>query len=180
VLRDENMVSGDSLWQSRRPPGVRRNRNRIARTHLHAFVDDLRNPGIPDEFERRIWTACMTDRALSDPDSRFQGLRPLRHAVWREAVKEWSEYGSEEVKIRFNPGREHIADWEVVMRWCATLEKKDFRIIWLRASGLFFTEIADRMLKTWDTRLSHDTAKRRYESAMLQLYELSLRNITNY
>jgi len=176
MLRDETMVCSGSAWRERRPPGMRRNRNRIARNHLHEFVDDLRNPGIPDEFERRIWTACLTDRALSDPDSRFQGTRPLRHAVWREAVKEWSEYGAEEVKVRFKPSREQIADWEIVMGWCATLEKKDFRIIWLRASGFFFTEIADRMLKTWDTRLSHDTAKRRYESALLQLHELSITN----
>jgi len=176
MLRDASMVYACGVsWSERRSPGVRRNRNRIARSHLHEFVDDLRNPGIPDEFERRIWTACLTDRALSDPDSRFQGTRPLRHAVWREAVKEWSEYGAEEVKVRFKPSREQIADWEIVMGWCATLDKKDFRIIWLRASGFFFTEIADRMLRIWNTRVCHDTAKIRYEKAVSQLYEISIR-----
>jgi len=175
MLRDANMVCSDSAWRAHRPPGVRRNRNRIARTYLYEFVDDLRNPAIPEDFERRIWTACMTDRALSDPDSRFQGNRPLQHAIWREAVKEWTEYGAEEVKVRFKPSREQIADWETVMGWCAALEKKDFRIVYLRACGYFYTEVADRMLKAWGTKLSHDTAKRRYESAILQLHKLSLR-----
>lgn len=151
----------------------RSRRNRIARKFLDRFVNDLRNPSIPDDFERRIWTACNTDRALSDPDRRFQGNRPLKHAIWREAVKEWTEYGSEEIKASFKPSREQISDWETVMAWCATLEKKDFRIIWLRSCGFFFTEIADRMLKTWDTRLSHDTAMRRYESAMHELCKCS-------
>jgi hypothetical protein len=46
--------------------------------------------------------------AILDPDSRFQGLRPLRQPVWRETVKEWAEYGAEEVKVKFKPSRDQI------------------------------------------------------------------------
>jgi len=171
MLRDDATgLTGGQNWRDRHPPGQRR--NRASRAYLRRFIDDTRNSGIPSEFEHRIWTACKTDRALSDPDSRFQGNRPLQHAIWREAVKEWTEYGAEEVKARFNPTRAQISDWEIVMSWFATLDKKDFRIIWLRSCGFFFTEIADRMLRTWGTGLSHDTAKRRYEYAMLKLLAL--------
>jgi hypothetical protein len=86
-----------------------------------------------DEFETRILIACMTDRALSDHHDQFRGLRPLRQPIWREAMKEWSEYGSEESNWEFKPSREQIGDWEKVMPWCATLDKKDFRIISSRA-----------------------------------------------
>jgi hypothetical protein len=125
-----------------------------------------------DEFEERILTACKTDRALPDPDSRFQEGRPLRQPIWHKAAREWTEYGAEEIKVEFRPTPQQVEDWGIVMPWCATLDKKDFRIIWLRSRGLFFTEIADRML-AWGTRLSHDTAQRRFDRAIQRLYALS-------
>jgi Domain of unknown function (DUF6362) len=51
----------------------KRRRKRISRTRLLAFIPALRSRDIPDNFEHRVWLACMTDRSLPDPDARFLG-----------------------------------------------------------------------------------------------------------
>ena len=148
----------------------------------------VRPPGdLPREspFAKRVLTACKTIRALPDREARFLGTRPLQNSIWREAVQDWWEcYNDESEKDRleraalelerFRPTRGQIDDCFLVLGWCAPLDKKSVGIIFLRSLGLSFTKIAGAMKIAGSGKMSHDTAQRRYNWAIDEVFRNSI------
>ena len=125
---------------------------------------DFYVPPVPDDLSRpsveaRLLRACKTIRAMPDREARF--LNPDSQPVWREALKEWGEYGSEEVRIRFVPKPHDVSDCLTALAWCRSLSKRAFRLIWWRSfDNVSFALIAARIGR------SDETARRWYQDAI--------------
>lgn len=128
-------------------------------------------------IEDRVLTACKTIRVLPDRERKFLGTLPMRQPVWQEAVNEWTAYGAEEERERFQPTRAQVSDCFVALAWCAPLEKPDFRIVWARSFGLSWDKIAAATRFYGGARHSRDTTIRRYKCIIDKIYENALRDM---
>jgi hypothetical protein len=147
-------------------------------------------PALLDERDDRVVRLKCKMNGTEGIPARAPKPKP-KFEMWRETVTQYDEYDK---KPKFIPSHKQVSDWLVVMSWCARLEKADFRIIQLRSCGFFYSEIADRMnsehrmekkwdadkkkwfvgrMKKWDTKLSRETARLRYERAMQELQAIS-------
>src|ERR1017187_2456818 len=138
------------------------------------MVLPMQVPDIPDELtfravECRILRACKTIRALPAKDTKFLH-RSMQNSIWREAVSEWDAYGSEEVRVRFQPTAYDCGDVLTALAWVNVLHKREFKLIWWRSfDNVSFAIIAGRLGR------HEDTAKRRYETAVGEAWHEALR-----
>jgi len=133
-----------------------------------------RVPIIPEgytlrEVERRIDRACKTLRAMPDSEKRFIGLKS--QGIWEQVVQEFWSYGSEDVKLKFNPTPADVSDYLTALTWVRGLTRSEFNIIWWRSFDVSFSVIAARIGR------SDETARRRYDDAIHKAWGQSLRSV---
>jgi hypothetical protein len=124
---------------------------------------DLTRPVISvHDIERRLLRACMTLRALPDPERRFQAVR----SAWPEMQKEPGEaYGYNDATIpRFRPSPADVSDFLVALSWVRGMNWNDFRLIWWRSYDVSFKQIS------WRIGRSDETARVRFRDAILQAW----------
>lgn len=114
------------------------------------------------EVQTRILRACKTIRALPDRERRFFQIE----SGWPDYVRDVSEaYGYNDATLpRFRPTPADVDDCLPALAWARVLDKKDFRIVWLRSFELSFGTIGRVIYK------SDETARRYYKDVMLKLW----------
>jgi uncharacterized protein DUF6362 len=114
------------------------------------------------EFEKRLLRACMTIRALPDPEARFFSFR----AIWPDAVNATEEaYGYDEARLpRFRPTPADVSDCLPSLALMRGLPRREWRLIWWRSLGWSFRGIAAKIGR------SDETARQRYRDVVLKIW----------
>ncbi len=94
-----------------------------------------------EECEARLLRALMTDRALPDTDRAKLGVR----ANWPETSYGPGDYPPG-ISLRWRPFPEDVQDYITAMGWFAALSKTERELVRLRAAGLSFARIGERLV----------------------------------
>jgi hypothetical protein len=121
------------------------------------------------EIEDRIIVACKTIRALPDKEKRFFQTE----SAWPDFVRDASEaYGyTEATTPRFRPSPSDVTDCLVALAWARGIDKKEFRLIWMRSYELSFGTIGRAIYK------SDETARRYYRDVLVKLWAVANKKI---
>ena len=136
--------------------------------------DAIQFPEIPENLshsavERRLLRACKTIRAA--PDRYVGGLQGGQQPIWRESVREWDSYGTEEAKVKFIPTPFDVSDCLTALGWCRVLDRREFKLIWWRSfDNVSFAMIAARIGR------SDETARRRFNDAISKCWSRAAEN----
>jgi hypothetical protein len=128
--------------------------------------------------ERRVLRACKTIRALPDRD-RKNLYHSMDCGMWSQAVTEWTAYGADTARVRFQPTGRDIDDCLVALAWCRALDcppevefgrsrrmaRPEFQLVWCRSRGWGFQQIGDSIGRP------RKTVERWYDAVLDKLHK---------
>jgi hypothetical protein len=110
------------------------------------------------DIESRLMTAMKTIRAMPDPERRFFIVKGASLPYLQEYM---DAYASTDVKVAaYVPTPQDVSDCLVALSWVRHVDKKSWKIMWMRSFGCSFGLIAKYIGR------SDETARRWYREGI--------------
>lgn len=113
-------------------------------------------------IEDRIMLAMKTIRALPDKDKKFQILKSAKIDVLQNYMDAYNSASA--FAPRFIPSPENVSDCLVALSWVRHVDKKIWKIMWLRSFGYSFGLISKYAGK------SDETVRRWYREGIIDAW----------